>query len=327
VAIGLARLLAGRGHDVRVVGPADFGDRIAAAGCRHVPFPAALELDPALGRRIDEQRPLLERLFFGPHLPETLVAAGEADVVVVDYLLRSTVAAAEQLDTPHAVLVHTIHPFHDDATNALVDRAAAAIVTVPRAFDDWPDAPPHVAHVGAIAESADSGEWESPWRDDDPRPLVVVTLGTTYMAHEDVLARIATALDGLDLRVLVLTGPELAPDEVSFGGDAVVRDYVPHAAVLPHASLVVAHGGTGTLLAALAAGVPVVCLPLGRDQPANARRLEELRLGVVVERDAEPAAIRDAVTGALASAELRERVAAFAGTLAPQDAVAVLERL
>lgn len=328
VAIGLARLLAATGHSVRVIGPASFRARVEAAGCAHVPFPPSLELDPALGRRIDEQRPLLERLFFSDELPGTLRAELErepADVVVVDYLLRSTVAAVER----PALLVHTVHPFHDEATNALVAASAATIVTVPRAFDDWPDAPAHVVHVGPIAESEDAGEWVSPWAADDERPLVVVTLGTTYMAHEDAFARIASALEPLSLRVLVLTGPELAPDEVAFPGDAVVLDYVPHAAVLPHASLVIAHGGTGTLLAALRAGVPVVCMPLGRDQPANAAQLEELGLGVVVSRDAEPSAIRAAVSSALASDELHDRVRAFAPAAHgdAERAVEALERL
>jgi MGT family glycosyltransferase len=186
-----------------------------------------------------------------------------------------------------------------------------------------------VAHVGAIAESAERGDWEPPWPDGDRRPLVVVTLGTTYMAHEDAFARIGAALEPLSLRVLVLTGPELAPDEVSFPGDAVVLDYVPHAAVLPHASLVIAHGGTGTLLAALGAAVPVVCMPLGRDQPANAARIEELGLGVVVPRDAEPSEIRAAVSSALASTDLRDRVRAFAPEArgGAERAIEVLEQI
>jgi UDP:flavonoid glycosyltransferase YjiC (YdhE family) len=96
--------------------------------------------------------------------------------------------------------------------------------------------------------------------------------------------------------------------------------YVPHGAVVPGAALVVAHGGTGTLLAALAAGVLVLSLPLGRDQPANARRLEQLGLGRALEREAPAAEIGNAVAAMLGSKELRERVRSFAAILRGYDA-------
>jgi UDP:flavonoid glycosyltransferase YjiC (YdhE family) len=74
----------------------------------------------------------------------------------------------------------------------------------------------------------------------------------------------------------------------------------------------VAHGGTGTLLAALSAGVPVLPLPLGRDQPANARPLEQLGLGHALDRDATADDIADAVGAMLGSKSLYDRARAFA---------------
>jgi MGT family glycosyltransferase len=173
--------------------------------------------------------------------------------------------------------------------------------------------------------------WTLPWPAEDTRPLVVVSLGTTYMNQEDELARVVTALEPLGLRVLVLTGHELDERAAAAARDVLVRRYVPHAAVLPHAALVVAHGGTGTLLAALAAAVPVLCLPLGRDQPANARRVEELGLGRALPREAPPDAIREAVRDLLDAADVRARVGAFAATVRAYGdgdrAVDALERL
>ena len=64
----------------------------------------------------------------------------------------------------------------------------------------------------------------------------------------------------------------------------MTRAYIPHRALLPHAQLVVTHGGIGTIMAAFDAGVPLVCLPLGRGQPGNAARVAELGAGVALDR-------------------------------------------
>ena len=55
--------------------------------------------------------------------------------------------------------------------------------------------------------------------------------------------------------------------------------FVPHGEVLPHASLVVTHAGMGTVMSALSHGVPLLCLPLGRDQFFNAAMVERLGAG------------------------------------------------
>ena len=68
-----------------------------------------------------------------------------------------------------------------------------------------------------------------------------------------------------------------------------VEPWVDQARVLEQAELVVCHGGSGTTLAALAAGVPLVMVPLFADQFENARRVAPTRAGLVVEAQATPA--------------------------------------
>ena len=263
---------------------------------------------------MEDQPEFLRRLFFGSELPEALaaeLAAESTDVVVVDYLLRSLVCFAERLPVPSLLLIHTTFRFHggadgdvaarrgwyepvnavrartglqalppgtDSVTVALVRQAAGALVVLPREYDDWPDPPARVVHVGPIAEEATPTGWDSPWPLNDDRPLIVVSMGTTYMGHEQVLGRIMRALAGMEARVLVLTGSELAPAEIDSVPGVHVRRYVPHSAVLPHAALVVTHAGTGTLMASFTGGAPVICIPLGRDQDSNARRVEDSAL-------------------------------------------------
>ena len=159
------------------------------------------------------------------------------------------------------------------------------------------------------------GEWDPPWPPDDDRPLVVVSLGTTYMEQEAIIGRVVEAVDGLPVRGLVLTGSDLAPEEVRSAANVEVRDYVPHSAALRDASLVVTHAGTGTLHAAFSARIPVLCIPLGRDQPANARRVAQLGLGRVLTWDAPAAEIRAAIAETLASTDYREQAARMASII------------
>jgi len=66
---------------------------------------------------------------------------------------------------------------------------------------------PNVRYVGAQLEEPEwTPPWESPWPADDPRPLVVVGLTTTYQAHDGLLKRTVEALGGLPVRALVSTG-------------------------------------------------------------------------------------------------------------------------
>ena len=104
------------------------------------------------------------------------------------------------------------------------------------------------------------------------RPLVYLTLGTTFGAAE-LLATAVEGLSAVDADVVVALGgvPPGSLPRVPAG--VTVRSWVPQAAVLARADLVVHHGGSGTTLGALAAGVPQLVLPQGADQFANAAAL------------------------------------------------------
>jgi MGT family glycosyltransferase len=354
-AIGLGRELSARGHRVRVLAPARFAGRIAAAGCEHAAHPAAAEFDAGHGRAMEDQSPFVAATFFGPRLAGAVAeqaAVFRPDVAVVDYLLRSSLCEVEAQRIPLVLLMHTAYRFHAHVTGepdapwgwrwqyrlvnerraasglpplpagpepmsvALARRADRALVTVPAAFDGWPDPPANVVHVGPIAEEAVPLPWVPPWPDGDGRPLVVVTLGTTYMHQEGVLRRVLGALDGLGARVLVLTGLELDPSEVPGGPGVHVESYVPHAAVLPHAAVVISHGGMGSLLEAFRAGVPSVCVPLGRDQADNAAAAAGRGAAIALPGDASSGRLRAVITEALASPALRDGARRMAGVLA-----------
>ena len=68
-----------------------------------------------------------------------------------------------------------------------------------------------------------------------------------------------------------------------------VEPWIAQETVIPNSDAVVCHGGYGSVLGALAHGVPLVALPLfGDDQWANARRVAEIGAGVALEGDRRP---------------------------------------
>jgi MGT family glycosyltransferase len=145
--------------------------------------------------------------------------------------------------------------------------------------------------------------------------LIVVSFGTTYMHQEALLERVLDALAPMSVRTLVLTGDDFDPSELSARPAVEVQNYVPHESVLPHARLVVHHGGMGTLLECLRAGVPSICIPLGRDQHDNARAAEALGVTTSLDADVTSSDIGAAVRDALDSPRTRQTVAAMAQTL------------
>jgi rhamnosyltransferase subunit B len=88
------------------------------------------------------------------------------------------------------------------------------------------------------------------------------------------------------------------------------RRYVDLGALLPHARLLVHHGGIGTTAQALRAAVPQIVMPMAFDQPDNAMRIAALRLGgVVLSHRVADAAIVDLCRATLADQILRDRLA------------------
>ena len=84
--------------------------------------------------------------------------------------------------------------------------------------------------------------------------------------------------------MLVTIGRAADPAELGpLPANVHVERWVAQASVMPHAAAMVAHGGAGTTLAALTAGVPLVLLPQSADQPINARRVAELGAGLALD--------------------------------------------
>lgn len=134
--------------------------------------------------------------------------------------------------------------------------------------------PPQLRYVGPILEEPAWAEpWTSPWAEDDERPLVVISMSTTYMSQERALRRCVEAVAEMPVRALVTVGPALDPSVLPASERVQVVRSAPHDAVFPDASAIVTHAGMGTVTRALAHGLPLVCMPMGRDQDDIAARV------------------------------------------------------
>jgi len=118
-----------------------------------------------------------------------------------------------------------------------------------------------------------AGEWSSPWADGDSRPLVLVGMSSTFQDQTDLLKRVSAVLSKLPVRAVITTGPSLHPEDVPAAENVHVCKAAPHSKILSEASLMITHCGHGSVMRGLAAGVPLLCLPMGRDQNDNAARV------------------------------------------------------
>ena len=189
--------------------------------------------------------------------------------------------------------------------------------------------PPNVRLVGPrLDDPAWVGSWTPPVGDE---PLVLVGMSSTFMDHANALERAATALAGLPVRGLVTTGPAIPVETIDAPANVTVVERAPHSEVLRHAKVIVTHAGHGTVLKALAAGVPVVAMPLGRDQLDNAARVVHHGAGLRLKPTAKPDAIAKAVRRVLEepsfSAAAERMAAAIAVESAEDLAAAELEAL
>jgi MGT family glycosyltransferase len=177
------------------------------------------------------------------------------------------------------------------------NHANRVLMLTSSTFDDPPPDAPNVRYVGPVLEDIPADVAVATPPGDDP--LIVVGLSSSYMEQADLLRRISTALSGLPVRGIITTGPAINPREVHAAANVTVVQSAAHNQLIPKAALVITHAGHGTLIKALANGVPVLCMPLGRDQPDNAARAKRHGVALVLSRRASSASIANAVRAML----------------------------
>jgi UDP:flavonoid glycosyltransferase YjiC (YdhE family) len=219
---------------------------------------------------------------------------------------------------------------------SLLDQLEAAdrlLLGTSRAFDFPAALPYRVRYVGPqLDELSWVRPWTSPWPADDDRPLVLVAFSTTFQNQAKTVQRVIDAASRLPIRAVVTLGPNLSGRDVRCRAENVqLCASAPHGSIMPQAAAVLTHGGHGTLMRALVHQVPVLCMPMGRDQNDNAARLVFHGAGLSLPPEAPSTEIGEALRRILAersfTAAARRLGGAVAGEAAFSPVVAELVHL
>ncbi|HXA61040.1 MAG TPA: glycosyltransferase [Streptosporangiaceae bacterium] len=273
-----------------------------------------------------------------------LCAGWRPDLVVCDEVDFGAMIAAERLGLPYASVlviaagsfvrtaliaeplneVRAEHGLPPDPELAMLSRHLV-LSPFPSGFRDPAFPLPATAHpLRPLVPAARSSTV----------PTVYFTLGTIFnMESGDLFTRVLAGLRELPTDLVVTVGRHIDPAE--FGpqpANVRIERYLPQSSVLPNCDLVVSHGGSGSVIGALAHGLPSVLIPMGADQPHNAARCADLGVSRVLDAvRATPEAVRDAASAVLAdpayrraAERLRDEIATMPG---PASAVTLLEGL
>jgi UDP:flavonoid glycosyltransferase YjiC (YdhE family) len=155
------------------------------------------------------------------------------------------------------------------------------------------------------------------WWGGSDDPLVYVSFGSAAAGNgffPELYREAVDALAGRPLRVLLTVGTEVDPAGLGpVPANVHVEPWVPQGAVMAHASAMVGHGGSGSTLAAMAAGMPLALVPLFADQPENAQRVAELGAGLRLDG---VAGLGEAVDALLEDPSYRDGARAVAAEIA-----------
>lgn len=328
-ATALAHELVRRGHRVRFLGHASQERALTAEGFAFV--------RPRHARRFDSTRDYTPLRMLGVFADTGLgrdlldaVAAEPADLVVIDSFMFGAMDAARRAGVRYAVLEHMYAAAYRTgilggpmglnlrlrrlAPERALDAAALRLLMTLSEVDPAPVAT-NLLQVGPLASWSQRVAGE---------PTIVVGLSTFgYPGMTSVLQRLVDATEGLPARVLVSTGPNIAPTDLAVRPGVEVHRWLAHADALPSASVLVTHGGHGSTMAGLAHDVPLLVVPLDgkADHVVVGRSVEAAGAGRMVSRRGSTGELRTALAALLGEPAYAAAAARLGAAIRARDAV------
>jgi UDP:flavonoid glycosyltransferase YjiC (YdhE family) len=365
----IAAAAAARGHPVAFSGQEMMRATVTAAGFGWYDsggrtLAAAAERRPLVPVDRAAEAAVIRDVFAGTVAREraarllTVAGSFRPDVIVRDEVDFGAAVVAERLGLPHAAVIvlaaggmaapsflagalAALRADHGLPPDPAMPHRHLTLAPFPPSFRDPADPlPPTTVHIRPAVLAATAAppgpEPAGPAATGAgrARPRVYFTLGTIFHQESgDLFERVLAGLRDLDADIVVTVGREIDPAELGPQPARVrIERFVPQHEILPACSLAVTHAGSGSVIGALAFGVPLLLLPMGADQPHNADRCAALGVGRVLDPlTATPAEIRAAATDLLtspayrtAAARLRTETAALPPPAHAVDLIAAL---
>jgi UDP:flavonoid glycosyltransferase YjiC (YdhE family) len=300
--LALAHGLADRGHSITVVCDEDTQAAVVASNLDAIPLPPHLAQSPYFARyaiqigTIDGaprmKYPLREWSLACLPFVQDVIGSTPLDAVVSSlFALPLSDLVSSTSRVPYC-FVNPAYYFGDDNVRPwdedfaepsrsafrddfapLMRRASLVLHATDPALDFAPpNLPARHHYVGPLL-------WELPGRapaflKSPGDPWVLVAVSTIPQPGDlDMVRMTVEALASDPFRILVTLSQAHERERLeSLAGDVHVVGYIPHSRVLPECSLVVSHAGHGIVVKSAYHGVPMVLVPLGRDQPGVAAR-------------------------------------------------------
>lgn len=305
---------------------------------------ALVEVDP------ERESRLVRDVVAGANIRRRLVELSELcsdwqpDVIVCDEVDFGAMVVAERLGLPHATVLVTAagsfvrRELLADVLDALrVENGVApdpGFEMISRGLVLSPFPPSFRDPAFPLPPTAQGLRLYEPAAKDRGPTTVYFTLGTIFdLESGDLFERVIAGLGLLPVDAITTIGRRLDPATFDpLPANVRLEQYVPQSLVLPRCDVVVCHGGSGSVLGALAHGLPLVVLPLGADQPQNAGRCKATNVGVALDAaTVTPHEIRAAILEVLgdetyrhAAERMRDELAGMPGPEEAARAVTVM---
>jgi UDP:flavonoid glycosyltransferase YjiC (YdhE family) len=184
----------------------------------------------------------------------------------------------------------------------LFDRADRLFLATSQAFDFQADAlPDNFRYVGPLLDvpnwsrSLQTEAWRAPWSARSGRPRALIACSTGAQGQRETFQRMIDAMEAVEIDAIATAGPNLDVADLRAPENVHLIRGAPHDLVMKDVSVVISQGGHGTTIRSVINGLPQLILPMGRDQAANAARIEAKGAGLQLPAAASEADIAAAV--------------------------------
>ena len=155
------------------------------------------------------------------------------------------------------------------------------------------------------------------------KPLVYASFGTVQNRLLPLFEAVAAATAELDVQLVISFGGQRPSDVPRLAGNPVVLDIVPQLKILQRAAVMVTHAGLNSALECLAAGVPMVAIPITNDQPGVSARIVWTGTGVrLLPEECTPDTLRTAIAEVIGNPSYREAAQRFRHSIAETNGLA-----